>query len=70
MRIKLMPKNNAAANCIKKMGDTVEVIELCRNVSFSDKRDWFKCKANSSMFGEFFIHPTEDSNFVIVKGEL
>lgn len=65
-----MPKNNAAANSIKKTGDRFEVIKLQREVSWSDKKDWFLCKSANTMIPQFYIHPEEDPNFIILKGEL
>lgn len=70
MKIKVLPKNNAASNSIKKTGDVFDVIKLQRHVNFSDKTDWFLCKSNSRMFGnvEFFVHPKEDPNFIVIGG--
>ena len=70
MKIKLLPKNNAAANGLKKVGETVTVVKLQRHVSWSDKTDWFLCKSANSMIADFYVHSKEDPNFVIVGGEL
>lgn len=70
MYIKILPKNNAAANSIKKTGDRLEVIRLQRDVSWSEKKDWFLCKSANTMVPQFYLHPTEDANFVIIGGEL
>lgn len=70
MYIKIMPKNNAAANSIKKTGDRIQVVRLQREVSWSDKKDWFVCRSANTMIPEFYLHPKEDPNFVIVGGEV